>query len=234
MGVGVALEEAVRTRGPEAPTLGRRVLCCRTHHHLALPETVSPGSRLEASVSPSSGAGREQRWFRSRLQGAPMSGAAGAGARAVAETVGARARGRSAGVLGPGDPGGFRVGILAVVAVGGCGAWRSERTRVLPPLGAPAAPSDPSSFLLSGGEFAGAEVRACPGHFGSGSSPGPRRGHISSVVPSGRSSATGKCSRAAREEGARVRQGSGMPYSRLDPPATRAATAVDLSPRGGD
>lgn len=105
VGVGVALEEAVRTRGPEAPTLGRRVLCCRTHHQPSPPRAVSSSSRLGASVSPSSGAGREQRWFRSRLQGAPMSGAAGAGAGAVVETVGARARSRSAGVLGLGDPG---------------------------------------------------------------------------------------------------------------------------------
>lgn len=86
------------------------------------------------------------------------------------------------------------MGALAVVAVGGYGAWRSERTRVLLPLGAPAALSDPS-FLLSGEDSAGARVRACPGRFGSGRSLGPRRGHTPSAVPSGRSSATGKCSK---------------------------------------
>lgn len=52
VGVGVALEEAIRTRGPEAPTLGRRVLGCRIHHHLTLPRLFPPGSRLGASVSP--------------------------------------------------------------------------------------------------------------------------------------------------------------------------------------
>lgn len=66
---------------------------------------ISSDSRLGASVSPSGGAGREQRWFQSRLQGAPMSGAAGAGARAAAETVGASGGGRSAGGLGLGNSG---------------------------------------------------------------------------------------------------------------------------------
>lgn len=37
VGVGVALEEAVRMRRPEAPILGQGVLCCQTHHDLALP-----------------------------------------------------------------------------------------------------------------------------------------------------------------------------------------------------
>lgn len=73
------------------------------------------------------------------------------------------------------------MGVLAVVAVGGCGAWRSERTRV---LGAPAAPSDPS-FLLSGVESAGAEVPACPAASGvvpaSARSP-PKCGAIGAVL----------------------------------------------------
>lgn len=63
------------------------------------------------------------------------------------------------------------MGVLAAVAVGGCGGCRSERTRVLPPLGAPGAPSVPS-FLLSGEESAGAEVRACPGWLRERSQPG--------------------------------------------------------------
>lgn len=51
------------------------------------------------------------------------------------------------------------MGVLAVMAVGGCGTGRSERTRAIPPLRASAAPCDPS-FLLE--ESAGTEVRACP------------------------------------------------------------------------
>lgn len=54
---------------------------------------------------------------------------------------------------------------MVAVAVGGCGALRSERIRTLPPLGAPAAPSDPS-FLLSGEETAVVRVRPCPDRFG--------------------------------------------------------------------
>lgn len=53
---------------------------------------------LWALVSPRGRAGRGQHGSRSRLQGAPVSGAAGAGARAAADTSGAVAR--AAGQLG--------------------------------------------------------------------------------------------------------------------------------------
>lgn len=134
------------------------------------PRAISSDSRLGASVSPSGGAGREQRWFQSRLQGAPMSGAVELEPEPpLRRWEPVEEAGQSGawvwGIRGGG--GGSRAGVLVTVAVGLRRARRSERIRTLPLFGAPASPSDPS-FLLSGGESAGIRVRACPGCLGSG------------------------------------------------------------------
>lgn len=156
---------------------------------LSPPGAISSDSRLGASVSPSGGAGREQRWFQSRLQGAPMSGAAGAGARAAAETVGASAGDRSAWGPGSGESGG-----------GGCrgpASWRlwpsdSEGPGGLSglgpsrPLGAPASPSDrtlPSCCREESPRVSGSEpVLAASGVAAAGFL---GAGHILRTVPSG-------------------------------------------------
>lgn len=86
------------------------------------------------------------------------------------------------------------MGVLAVMAVGGCGAGRSERTRAIPPLRASAAPCDP--FLPAGG-VRGYRGPSLPWPLRERSQPGssarshPKRGAIGAVlsdrkVPKGR------------------------------------------------
>lgn len=77
------------------------------------------------------------------------------------------------------------MGVLAVMAVGGCGAGRSERTRAIPPLRASAAPCDPS-FLLE--EFRGYRGPSLPWPLRERSQPGssarshPKRRAIGAVL----------------------------------------------------
>lgn len=90
---GMALEVARRTRAGRAcqgPRTGMRygpsgrgLILPRASTGLAGPLLRSPGAP-RASVSPRGGAGRGQRGSRSRLQGAPVSDAAGARARDAA------------------------------------------------------------------------------------------------------------------------------------------------------